>query len=51
MATEPDVALADAAHAHVLLSGDTDRTGLADPRPPVRTPRVLVEVLDRIENA
>jgi len=39
------VALARAADAHVLVSGDAHLTGLEDARPPVLTPRAFVERL------
>lgn len=44
------VTLARHARADVLVSGDSDLCGLTDPHPPVRTPRALVEALDRIDN-
>lgn len=44
------VALARSALADVLVSGDGDLTGLVNSRPPVRTPRALIETLDHIEN-
>ena len=43
------VSLARAARADVLVSGDSDLIGLADPRPPVQTPRALIDLLDQIE--
>ena len=42
------IALARAASADFLVSGDGDLTRLADPDPPVLTPR---EFLDRLDNA
>lgn len=44
------VTLARTAHADVLVSGDGDLTGLPGPQPLVRTPRALVDLLDRIED-
>lgn len=44
------VTLASAARADILVSGDSDLVDLPDPYPPVRTPRALVETLDRIED-
>lgn len=43
------VTLARAVQARVLVSGDSDLTEIADPRPPVLTPRELIATLDRIE--
>ncbi|KAA0234079.1 MAG: putative toxin-antitoxin system toxin component, PIN family [Actinobacteria bacterium] len=43
------VSLARVGRADVLVSGDSDLVELADPDPPVLTPRSLVELLDRIE--
>ncbi len=43
------VSLARAADADLLVSGDSDLVGLVDPRPPVRTPRTLIDLLDQIE--
>jgi predicted nucleic acid-binding protein len=40
------VALARAAGADVLVSGDPHITGVERPEPPVLTPRQLVEILD-----
>jgi putative PIN family toxin of toxin-antitoxin system len=40
------VSLARSASAAVLVSGDTHLTGLADPDPPVLTPRAFVGLLD-----
>jgi predicted nucleic acid-binding protein len=39
------VALARAAQAGVLVSGDDHLVGLANPRPPVMTPRAFVDAL------
>jgi putative PIN family toxin of toxin-antitoxin system len=39
------VALARAAGADYLVSGDSHLTGLADPRPPVLTPRAFLDLL------
>lgn len=41
------VALARAAGAHALVSGDRHFLDLADTSPPVLTPRALVELLER----
>jgi uncharacterized protein len=41
------VALARAARAQVLVSGDPHLTGLDDPRPPVMTPRAFLDRLHR----
>jgi uncharacterized protein len=43
------VTLARAVRARVLVSGDSDLTEIVDPRPPVLTPREVVDMLDRIE--
>jgi uncharacterized protein len=43
------VALARAAGADYLVSGDTHLTGLADPRPPVLTPRAFLDLLAAAE--
>jgi putative PIN family toxin of toxin-antitoxin system len=40
------VALAQKADADCLVSGDGDLTGLAEPKPPVFTPRAFFESLD-----
>jgi len=40
------VALARAARADYLVSGDAHLTGLSDPDPPVLTPRQLLELVD-----
>jgi uncharacterized protein len=40
------VALARAAHADYLVSGDRHLTQLPDPDPPVLTPRAFLELLD-----
>jgi putative PIN family toxin of toxin-antitoxin system len=45
------VSLARAARIDVLVSGDTDLVGLGDPRPPVRTPRALLDLLDQMEGS
>ncbi len=43
------VNLARAVDADVLISGDSDLLGVEDPRPPVRTPRALIGILDEID--
>lgn len=43
------VTLARSARVDVLVSGDADLVDLEDPRRPVRTPRELIELLDRFE--
>lgn len=42
------VTLARAARVAVLVSGDADLVDIPDGRPPVATPRALVEALDRM---
>lgn len=42
------VTLARSARASVLVSGDSDLTGIATPHPRVLTPRELIEALDRL---
>ena len=44
------VSLARDARAVILVSGDSDLVDLVDPRPPVRTPRALIDLLDQIEH-
>lgn len=50
LTSDPDddylVALARAAHADYLVSGDRHLTQLPDPDPPVLTPRAFLELLD-----
>ena len=43
------VSLARDARADLLVSGDSDLVDPVDPRPPVRTPRALIDLLDQIE--
>ena len=43
------VTLARSARADLLVSGDSDLVELPNPKPPVLTPRALIELLDRIE--
>lgn len=52
--SDPDddylVDLARAAGVDVLVSGDSDLLDMENPRPPVRTPRGLIEILDEIKS-
>jgi predicted nucleic acid-binding protein len=40
------IALARHSRADLIISGDRDLTGLADPRPPVLTPREFLSWLE-----
>jgi putative PIN family toxin of toxin-antitoxin system len=50
LSPDPDddylIALARGAHADYLVSGDRHLLGLADPQPPVLTPRQFLDLLD-----
>ncbi|MDP3983484.1 MAG: putative toxin-antitoxin system toxin component, PIN family [Acidimicrobiia bacterium] len=45
------VSLARIGRADVLISGDSDLVDLDDPRPPVSTPRGLIDLLDELERS